>query len=934
MNLLWYNYAMKRSLALAQKKNPQDDNHHLAYSLTRHALAGDDYSALTTRRGFKHRQSSHEQELARLARHAGWWQTLEHEIAENNEGFIKVKKFKHRRSPYVVRLPAKAIPAAPLESAKTGDEVWRKEVARLRQDGAERFRRRADKVRVNFLKKSRQRVRSLGLWLGLAGVLPRAAAKLILDLALSVPLGFLLILHLILKITEGASVLTARVGLWAGRWLAAAVQAMFLAAVGTLAAGVAIPIKLIVLILLSLYRLMSLSVLGLMRLANIAGEISSKPWAVLKHRPRSFFARLLATAAIAGLIIAPLKFFSDSAGEVRSVRGRVLGAARDGLSALAGVKNSVEQGEAEAARESLALAGLKFSAARDSLSGANVLLRSLIKLTPQGQGGENLIAAGQALAKAGEEITIGLSPFISQSGKEVEVISAVKNLSVALALALPAIASARESLGKVDPKIVPEAYRSQLAATQIFLPEVETALSEFTRLADTLLVLLGSEGDKHYAVLFQNNNELRPAGGFIGSLALITVRAGRIAKIDIPGGGSYDFQGYLTKHVLAPKPLSLINPHWQLQDANWYPDWPTSAEKVAWFLENSGQTSVDGVIALQATTFQDLLRLLGPIEFPEYNVTLNADNVLAETQAAVELNYDKAANQPKQYIAELAPRIIDKILASTSGQFLDMLDLIRNAIVAKNILIYLRDKELNQQFIDRGWEPTVAASERDYLSIIHANIGGGKTDGAIEEQWRQNITISADGTAMAELTVGRHHRGNPNDQFEKSNNVDFVRVYAPAGSEFISAQGFKPPAADLFEKPADFYEPDEQLSAIEGKVLIDETTGTRINNEFGKTVFGNWLQVSPGNTAVGVIRYKLPFKIKPNQDGYSLIMQKQAGARPLNFSVAIEYPAAWQVAWNKTVGDGTIEDGAPGLVTFTGTLRRDTGFAVLFTEEK
>jgi len=338
---------------------------------------------------------------------------------------------------------------------------------------------------------------------------------------------------------------------------------------------------------------------------------------------------------------------------------------------------------------------------------------------------------------------------------------------------------------------------------------------------------------------------------------------------------------------------------------------------------------------------QKLLAVLGPIEFPEYKEKLTAENVIQEIQKAVETEYDKKTNKPKQYIAELVPRVMDKILESTSGQFLDLFGLVQQGIEEKDILFYFRDKELNQEFLNRGWEPTIIDSDLDYLAVVHANIGGGKTDGVIEESWKQTVVIDEDGQAEVKLVIKRYHRGQADDQFEKFNNVDFVRVYTPSGSELISASGFNPPAPNLFEKADSNYQPDEDLSRIEGKVLIDENTGTRINNEFGKTVFGNWMQVDPGNTAVATLRYRLPFKIKPfnaydaeERGGYSLLIQKQPGARPIDYEVSVEYPSQWGIGWKKISGEATLQTGAPGLAVFTGILAKDSGFGLLFTQGK
>ena len=492
-------------------------------------------------------------------------------------------------------------------------------------------------------------------------------------------------------------------------------------------------------------------------------------------------------------------------------------------------------------------------------------------------------------------------------------------------------------ISSINPENIPNEYKQKFSQAKSALPLVQAAISDFNSFADDILSVLGKNSQKRYAVLFQNNNELRPAGGFIGSLAFVDVRNGKIVNMEIPKGGPYDFQGYLTENIVAPRPLQILNSRWEMQDANWYPDWPTSAEKVAWFIEKSSHSSVDGVIAMQATTLVKLLEILGPIDFPEYSVILDKDNVIDEMQMAVEQNYDKQENQPKKYVSELVPRILEKMLSSSGSQMAEILSLAQEEIFEKNILLYFRDKDVNESFISRGWEPSMLDSDFDYLSVVHANIGGGKTDGVIGQSYNQEIIISEDGTAVAELAIIRQHNGDAGNQFENVNNVNYARVYVPKGSELISFEGAKPPPASMYESPQSYFTEDKELESIEGKVIIDEQSGTRITNEFGKTVFGNWLQVDPGNVLVAKVKYKLPFKIMPFdvfnpeiRSGYSLLLQKQPGAREIPYSISLKYPSWWNVFWQKKVGKGDLKVLGPGLVVFEGDLISDTGFGVLF----
>jgi hypothetical protein len=64
---------------------------------------------------------------------------------------------------------------------------------------------------------------------------------------------------------------------------------------------------------------------------------------------------------------------------------------------------------------------------------------------------------------------------------------------------------------------------------------------------------------------------------------------------------------------------------------------------------------------------------------------------------------------------------------------------------------------------------------------------------------------------------------------------------------------------------------------------LEENTQMRINKEFNKTVFANWVSVSPGDSVTYSVTYKLPFKLSISGlmhkiDTYSLLVQKQPGS--------------------------------------------------------
>jgi hypothetical protein len=163
----------------------------------------------------------------------------------------------------------------------------------------------------------------------------------------------------------------------------------------------------------------------------------------------------------------------------------------------------------------------------------------------------------------------------------------------------------------------------------VLLAQLDVARGE-VGLLENLLTLYASaagfDSGKTYLILLQNSTELRPTGGFIGSMALATVHGGFIKDLKVED--VYTADGQLKGHADPPKPISEIlgQEHWYLRDSNWDPDFSQSGKTAAWFYQKETNTAVDGVIAVSSPFLIDILKATGPITLADYNDQITADN--------------------------------------------------------------------------------------------------------------------------------------------------------------------------------------------------------------------------------------------------------------------------------------------------------------------
>jgi hypothetical protein len=545
----------------------------------------------------------------------------------------------------------------------------------------------------------------------------------------------------------------------------------------------------------------------------------------------------------------------------------------------------------------------------DVLTQRHPFLVSAAKLIPGSgkkvQDAESMIAAGQAFVRAGKAIVA------SNALAGEDLVTRLQALDAALTEARPHFRETSDAVRSIDPDSLPEEARPYVVALREQLPASLIALEHFHLGTRTLSAVFASSTQRRYVILLQNNAELRPTGGFISGVALVDLDMNGIRRLEVPAGGPYDFQGYFPGQIQSPRPLWLVNPIWQLQDLNYFPDFPTSAQKVIWYFEKTqGGYSVDGVIAMTPTVIEQLLRALGEVEMND-GTTITADTLTRQLEDASQPDDPR----PKQLLADVTPLVLEKALAADAVGAREVLLAISKGLADRDVQLYLKQPELQAAVKKLGWSGEVRQTDQDYLSIIRTNIAGGKTDTSVDQAVSYRVLIEEGKAPIARLKIRFDHRGQEGDGERGIRNSTYLRVYVPAGAELLSAEGFIPEAYErLYNIPPDGYVPDTDLQAIEGDSYIHEPSGTRISGEFEKTVFGNWVGVSPGESQLITLHYRLPARVisfTKNYGKYTLLHQRQAGVGPYSMDVEVVFPSLWTTAK------------AVGAQTETGMIRRN-----------
>ena len=567
-------------------------------------------------------------------------------------------------------------------------------------------------------------------------------------------------------------------------------------------------------------------------------------------------------------------------------KDKVLQSSSQAVDNLETAKTDIANFQFAKAANSFALAYDNFSEASGTLNLLGSSLTAWLGDVPgleQLKSAKNVIEVGQEMSAAGEQVALALEKFYQtnwtsfmgyQTGKRPQsLVTLVSEFRQALVFAQEKVNHSGQLLAVVETETLPADKQAQFGELKAKLPDLQGFIDNAVEYTDWLIAALGEEAPKKYLLMFENNSELRPTGGFPGSYALIGFNRGLLSDLKVDD--IYNIDGQAKENIVPPKELQHITPTWGMRDANWFTDFPTSAKKIMEFYQElNGGPEVDGVIAITPTIITRILEVTGPIDLPEYSLRLDSNNFVATIQNEVEYGDNRA--QPKQVVVDFVPRFIKKLSQQDKAQWTKILQIILGGVDEKQVLAYFADPKLEAVVVKNNLAGEVKTTEGDYLSIVHTNVKGSKTDAVIDNSYNLEVVQLEDGSLEHTLKITRTHKGGREKYgFYNRKNPDWVRVLVPANAKFIGIDGNTRVAYQpLISYALGEFKHDPDLTRYEAN-RERLSGGVESFNETGKKVFAFWLETEPQQSRTVTLRYITP-PASPTEQ-YLLLWQKQAG---------------------------------------------------------
>ncbi len=463
----------------------------------------------------------------------------------------------------------------------------------------------------------------------------------------------------------------------------------------------------------------------------------------------------------------------------------------------------------------------------------------------------------------------------------------------------------------------------QMKAEKKFPNEFPDTLEMFASVIEVMPDVLGFSEPRTYLVLFQNNMELRPGGGFIGSYGIIKVDKGKM--VDFVVYDIYDADGQLKGHVEPPFAIRRYLPsvHWYFRDSNFSVDFQKNASAASFFLKTETGVDVDGVIAVDVSFVKLLLAAVGGVEVPDYKETVTADNVYELAQKHAQQDFFPGSSQKKDFLRSLFKALQMRFSSPGQISYTKLIDSMGEGVKRKHVLFWFTNPAVQSVFTanrmssslwdEREEEKGVV---RDFLGISEANLGVNKVNYFIDRKVQQDMVLTDDKKLLGKLTLIYKNTA------EREDYKNYLRVMVPLGTKLTAIvvdgveQGVIPAIIDpLVYEGSRFAAP----KGLEVEQVVEQ----------GKQLFGMLVVVPKKKETTVVVSYEvLQKEMLDTSVSYSLWLFKQPGIEAYPYTFSFFYPESMRIV-DISEGFGSQHK----RVFLTETLSQDTYITIRFAKK-
>ena len=155
---------------------------------------------------------------------------------------------------------------------------------------------------------------------------------------------------------------------------------------------------------------------------------------------------------------------------------------------------------------------------------------------------------------------------------------------------------------------------------------------------------------------------------------------------------------------------------WNLRDANWHPDFRTSADEIQRFLALNGVDPVDGVLAFDQQALGILLAAIGPVQVPGHDVRVSTANAYSVLEHFAHSTGDRRAwFSARPFYAELTAALLGTTTERLRADPRSVIGAVQAMVAEKHLLAAIRIDDARA--VDSGRHERIRAI--DVSRLVH-----------------------------------------------------------------------------------------------------------------------------------------------------------------------------------------------------------------------
>jgi len=296
---------------------------------------------------------------------------------------------------------------------------------------------------------------------------------------------------------------------------------------------------------------------------------------------------------------------------------------------------------------------------------------------------------------------------------------------------------------------------------------------------------LGMDGRRRtYLVLLQNESELRPTGGFIGSYGVLNFEGGKFINFRV--SDVYAADGQIKGYVEPPVPIRdvLGEASWKLRDANWQPYFVASSKDIRWFYEKATGERVDGVVGLTLATVEQVLGVVGGVKVSDYGVTVTKENLYEQAQFYAEKNFFPGSTQKQSFLGAVSSALFEELRTAKGEKQGKLLEALVESLNNRDTQIALNSQDSARVLAKLGWDGSLYGGVcplencyADYFFPVEANLGVNKANYFMYRNIDMQTSLK-NNTVSRDVTIS-YENSATNSNWPAGDYKNYIRFYLP-----------------------------------------------------------------------------------------------------------------------------------------------------------